>query len=389
MKIFTIFSRLKFIVFIYFILFSFESVLGQETPVFPNPAVQPALVSGIDLQQGAVYLYQDVALNVNGGTLNVDALVTIVNTRGTATVNIIDRVLSTTPINFEPILQFNIDGDAVTWEFQFIIAGTADANIANAVPIVLDSFSLELLDLDGNEFAEVLVPDSYVLEGDGSSIITDTPLGGGNILFQSTSAGGFLIPALETTVRINYTNVSRAIVTFGRINVAPDLTRRLSISFQGEIDFNIENTVVVNTPPVVVNNTGNTVLENSTGNPAINVLTGATDAEFNLDATTVRLINPNDPTNIGVDGSPLVITGVGTYVIDNLGGITFTPALGYSGSANVNFVVEDITGATSNVGTLFITVLDDNDGDGVLDSVDLDDDNDGILDADEFDVCVF
>jgi len=393
MKIFTIFSRLKFIISICFILFSFESILGQAIPIFPNPAGQPTLVSGTDLQPGAVYLYQDVALNVNGGTLDVDALFTIVNTIGTGTVNIIDRTLATTPINtenrFEPELQYNIDGDAITWQIEFIIAGTADTDIADAVPIAIDSYSLEIIDLDAGEFAEVLVPDSYVLEGDGSSIITDIPLGGGNILFQSanTTVVGIDPADTQAAVQVNYTNVSRVLFTLGRINIAPSLARDVSISFTGEVNFNIENTVVVNTPPVVINNTGNTVIENSTGNPAINVLTGATDAEFNLDTSTLRLLDPNDPTNIGVAGSPLVITGVGTYVIDNFGNVTFTPGANYSGSANINFVVEDLTGATSNVGTLFITVLGDNDGDGVIDTVDLDDDNDGIPDTDEF-VCV-
>ncbi|MBC3757494.1 tandem-95 repeat protein, partial [Hyunsoonleella sp. SJ7] len=79
----------------------------------------------------------------------------------------------------------------------------------------------------------------------------------------------------------------------------------------------------------------------------------------------------------------MVIPGVGTYSVDNTGNVVYTPATDYLGVADINFRVEDDTGANSNLATLGILVLQDSDGDGVDDVTDLDDDNDGILDTDE------
>jgi uncharacterized repeat protein (TIGR01451 family) len=117
-----------------------------------------------------------------------------------------------------------------------------------------------------------------------------------------------------------------------------------------------------------------------------NVLSGASDADGNIDLTSTVLIDPNDPTNQGDASTPLVIPGVGTYTVDTVGNVTFTPESGYVGSANVLFTVKDSLGVRSDQGSLEIEVQDvDTDGDGVSDSEDDDDDNDGIPDIEEFD----
>ncbi|WP_299766690.1 Ig-like domain-containing protein, partial [uncultured Dokdonia sp.] len=375
-------------------LFATIPVYSQETPVFPNNQV---LVSGTINQPGSVYRFSDVSLNVNGGTLNVDALVTLVSFTGTPVVNTVDG--TTAVVNrFEPSITYGTPGDAVTWNIQFIIADSSEPNLADAVSIPLDSYSMEIIDMDAQEFAIVTIPASYELEGQtppGTIITAGAPMGG-TIRFDSANITDPGVDAANTrsVVRLNYVNTSNINFTLGRANNDPVTTRQISIGFLGEVVFGNPTSVATNDPPTIVNNLDNTVQANSTGNTPINVLAGSSDPDGNLDSSAVTLIDPNNPTNIGTVGSPLVIPGVGTYVVDATGNVTYTPAANYTGPANITFRVEDDLGTSSNTAILEITVVADPsdptgsgnpdfDGDDVSDIVDVDDDNDGILDTNE------
>ncbi|WP_299217647.1 Ig-like domain-containing protein, partial [uncultured Dokdonia sp.] len=369
--------------FIAILFASNNSLFAQETPIFPNNQV---LVSGTLNQPGSVYRFSDVSLTVNGGILDVDALVTLVSFTGTPTVNTVDG--TTAIVNrFEPSITYDTADEAVTWNMQFIVADSSEPNLADAIPIPLDSYSMEIIDMDAGEFAIVTVPASYELEGatpPGTIITAGTP-GAQTIRFDSANITDAGVDAANTrsVVKLNYVNTSSINFTLGRVNNDPVTTRQISIGFLGEVVFGNPTVVNTNAPPVVVDNFGNIVEINSTGNTPINVLTGSSDPDGNLDVSSVTLIDPNDPTNIGTVGSPLVVPGIGTYVVDASGNVTYTPANGYTGSANINFRVEDDLGTSSNTALLEITVVEDSDGDGVFDYVDQDDDNDGILDTDE------
>ncbi|AXT19420.1 DUF11 domain-containing protein [Flavobacteriaceae bacterium AU392] len=368
-------QKLKVLITISLIFSSFN-IFSQSTPIFPNPAGVPELISGTDLQVGARYLYRDVQINVNGTGSNADALLTIIDINN-ITVNNVDSTLGVEN-RFEPSTTTTAAGGFVEWELIFVQSGTATA-ISDGTSIPLDSFTLEAIDVDGDEFFEVVVPDSYTLETTpASELVVST--NGNFTRFQSDAdfAAGIDVANTEFVVAVTYTNVSTVRFKNGR-SISGGL-RQNSVSFLGEVNFANPNTVTVNNAPIVINNIGNTVLENSTGNSAINVLIGSSDIEGNIDSATVALIDPNDPTNVGVVGTPLIIVGVGTYTIDNLGNVIFTPATSYIGNANVNFRVEDALGATSNTAVLEITVLGDADADGIDDVTDLDDDNDGITD---------
>ncbi|WP_188476194.1 Ig-like domain-containing protein, partial [Dokdonia pacifica] len=364
-------------------LFATIPAYSQETPIFPNNQV---LVSGTINQPGSVYRFSDVSLTVNGGTIDVDALVTLVGFTGTPTVNTVD---GTTAIlnRFEPSITYDTANEAVSWSIQFIVADSSEPNLADAVPIPLDSFTMEVIDNDAGEFVIATTPASYELEAGGfpNSIIVAGAPTGGTIRFDSFNVTDPGVSELNTRsiIRLNYVNTNTINFTLGRTNADPFTTRQISIGFLGEVVFGNPAVVVTNEPPVVVDNFGNVVEVNSTGNTPINVLTGSSDPDGNLDVSSVTLIDPNDPTNIGTVGSPLVIPGVGTYVVDATGNVTYTPATGYTGSANINFRVEDDLGTSSNTALLEITVVTDSDGDGVFDYADDDDDNDGILDVDE------
>uniref|UniRef100_UPI002612C856 gliding motility-associated C-terminal domain-containing protein n=1 Tax=uncultured Tenacibaculum sp. TaxID=174713 RepID=UPI002612C856 len=82
-------------------------------------------------------------------------------------------------------------------------------------------------------------------------------------------------------------------------------------------------------------------------------------------------------------------TAGGTVVFDPLTGeLSYTPLPGEQGTTvTVEYQVCNTT-VTPNIcetATVIITVQGDNDGDGIIDSIDIDDDNDGILDTEEGD----
>ncbi|WP_299015525.1 Ig-like domain-containing protein, partial [uncultured Polaribacter sp.] len=358
---------------------------GQATPTFPNTQT---LIQGTANQPGAVYLVENVDIDVNGTTTDVDALLRIVSFTGTPTVQAVDDT-NAVQNRFEPMIDYDTAGEAVRFQIEFIIANSADAangGVSAAVPFPLDNFTVEIIDVDAQEWIEVLVPDSYELAGTGlpETIITVAPGALPNSTrFTSSDITdtGISVNNTRSIVKINYQNVSVVDFTLGRDSNEPITTRDISLSFLGEVTFTNPNVVSTNSPPVVANKPGNTTQVNQT--EIINLLTGASDPDANLDAGSVILLDPNNINNQGSVGSPLVIPGVGTYSVDNAGVLTFTPVSGYLGDATISFRVSDDLGATSNQATAQITVLanePDNDNDGIPDSVDLDDDNDGILD---------
>jgi FtsP/CotA-like multicopper oxidase with cupredoxin domain len=99
--------------------------------------------------------------------------------------------------------------------------------------------------------------------------------------------------------------------------------------------------VVANEPPVAVNDTF-TVARNATNAP-LNVLANDTDADNNLDPTTVTIVvNPNKGGSVSVDP----VTGI----------VSYTPRTNFRGSENFSYTVQDTAGATSNVARVRVNV---------------------------------
>ena len=93
---------------------------------------------------------------------------------------------------------------------------------------------------------------------------------------------------------------------------------------------------------------------------AITVSTiGANDTDVEdttPDASTIILIDPSNSANTGITGTPLVIANVGTYEVDPLGNVKFTPADNFNGNADINYTIKDSNNLTSNEATIGITV---------------------------------
>jgi len=110
----------------------------------------------------------------------------------------------------------------------------------------------------------------------------------------------------------------------------------------------------VNDAPVAVNDAVTTPEDTPV---TINVTTNDTDVDGTINVTTVDL----DPATAGRQ-TTFTVAGQGTYSVDNLGVVSFAPALNFNGVATpVSYTVNDNNGATSNVATLTVTVTAVND----------------------------
>ena len=105
----------------------------------------------------------------------------------------------------------------------------------------------------------------------------------------------------------------------------------------------------VNDAPVAVNNSKTT---NEDTPVTIAVTVNDTDVDGTIDVATVDL----DPATTGIQ-TTFTVVDEGTYTVDALGIVTFTPVLNYNGVATpVNYTVNDNLGLVSNSATISITV---------------------------------
>ena len=112
----------------------------------------------------------------------------------------------------------------------------------------------------------------------------------------------------------------------------------------------------INRVPVADNNSDTTPFNTAT---TFNVTSTDTDADGNIDVATVDL----DPTTAGIQNT--ATTADGTWTVDALGNVTFTPNNGFTGLTTLDYTVNDdytldgnLVAATSNIATLTVTVLD-------------------------------
>ncbi|AUC85931.1 hypothetical protein CW731_11795 [Polaribacter sp. ALD11] len=272
------------------------------------------------------------------GLANVDY--TVRDNDGVAS-NVATVGISVTPINDAPIAVADVNS---VQEDTLLTVSAANGILKNdsdveGTPLTVLEFTVNGTDYPAGTTA-TLTEGTLVINSDGSYVYT---------------------PALDYTgavPQVTYT------VSDGKDNS----TATLDITVIGQND-----------APIAVNDTATTV--QNTPITLATITTNDTDADGIVDPATITLIDPNNPANTGNSTTALVIPNVGTYTVDTSGNVIFTPVPEFSGIANVNYTAKDDTGVTSNEGTISVTVQPDNDGDGIIDSVDLDDDNDGVPDT--------
>ncbi|WP_176397518.1 tandem-95 repeat protein, partial [Polaribacter haliotis] len=186
--------------------------------------------------------------------------------------------------------------------------------------------------------------------------------------WQQSTDGGTTFTDLVTGG--NYAGADTAELTISNLSTAENGYKYQVIVSKTDYACDIPSTppatlTVSNNPPVAID-------DNDAGNPfttnedvAITIPTIAandTDVEDTTpDASTIILIDPNNSSNTGKTGTPLVIANVGSYTVDPLGNVKFTPVLNFNGDADINYTIKDSSNNTSNEATIDIAVTDVND----------------------------
>ncbi|WP_281323412.1 DUF7507 domain-containing protein [Flavobacterium aestivum] len=112
----------------------------------------------------------------------------------------------------------------------------------------------------------------------------------------------------------------------------------------------IEITVIdVNETPVAVKDSGVT---DENVSVTLNVCTNDSDVDGSIDVATVDL----DPNTVGIQTS--LTTNQGKWSVDNLGIVTFVPALDFAGTSTIYYAVKDNLGLVSNTAEIAVVVND-------------------------------
>ncbi|MDO5291000.1 MAG: Ig-like domain-containing protein, partial [Pseudomonadota bacterium] len=90
---------------------------------------------------------------------------------------------------------------------------------------------------------------------------------------------------------------------------------------------------------------------------SINVLSNDTDADGDLDASTVRFVDPPSGASLSSDGRTLTVPSQGTWTVNAQGVVTFTPVSGFTGTpTEVEYTVADARGNVSDSADIRISV---------------------------------
>ncbi|WP_189342890.1 Ig-like domain-containing protein, partial [Ulvibacter litoralis] len=256
---------------------------------------------------------------------------------------------------------------------------------------VEESVSVDILDLTPSREYEVLAYSLTAVTNDGESNVPYSNVYNDYYTFEID--GGPIVQVNNLTINDWQTDKLR----FTANDVTETLILRPGANANttaplGFDDFDFVESVqisvsvnAINTVPIADDNSTTTIVDT----PVIfNVISTDFDPDGNIVANTVDL----DTSTSGIQNS--INTADGSWSVDSLGNVTFTPLSGFSGEATLPYTVNDdytLDGfnhaATSAPALLTVNVLPDSDGDGIDDEADLDDDNDGILDSVEIGDC--
>ena len=178
---------------------------------------------------------------------------------------------------------------------------------------------------------------------DGSIDVTKVDLNttlGGVQATAVTEQGDYAVNALGVVTyapALNFTGVAALAYTVADNAGASSNAATINITVQN-----------VNSPPVATDDTGAT----SQNTPvAVNVVANDTDSDGVIDAAKVDL----NTTLPGVQNTATVLLK-GSFSVNNIGVVTFTPSLLFTGSVALNYTVMDNNNAVSNVAVLTIVV---------------------------------
>jgi hypothetical protein len=201
---------------------AFLSLTAKAQLNFNNPV----LISGTDLEAGAVYRYSNVAPNTNG-TLTIDSVI------GGATLLHLDDNGMGFAGGFQPMIKSGGKGISyVVFTFRF-------TNATNGNPVEFSNLVTDMLDIDGNNNLNEM--SDLELGGGNPNIIkkgVDLSVNiSGNHIYASNAAGieigGIDTSATQVAYQAIQTNVSSIRVRFGVTNQSgSQATRQYSLYYR-------------------------------------------------------------------------------------------------------------------------------------------------------------
>lgn len=293
----------------------------EDTPVSTNVVANDSDMDGtvdpttVDLNPGLPG-QQTIVNNAFGSwSVNPSGIVTYtpaLNYCGTASINYVVRD----------------DGGAVS----NVATLTITVNCVNDPPVVDNEylFTPEDTPVSGD------LTDAGDYDVDGNLVVNTTPVSGpshGSIVINSNGTFTY-------TPNLNFNGQDTIVV-----QICDD---GFPLPAQCTFDTIFVTVTPVNDPPVAVNDTNVT---NEDVPVSTLVTANDTDIDGFIDVTTVDL----DPATSGQQTS--FTNAFGTWTVNtNTGQVIYTPLLNFCGTASVNYVVRDNSGALSNVATLTIEV---------------------------------
>ncbi|MEP0937168.1 MAG: Ig-like domain-containing protein, partial [Cyclobacteriaceae bacterium] len=278
-----------------------------------------------------------------------------------------------TPVNDAPLLTLDADNSGGgTDDDGFNVSYTEGDGVVS----VLDAADAAVSDIDDTQMNSLTITVGGLQDGDDEEVIingvtftlgsddTQTTTVGGTT-FQIVYASGVFTITNNAGGDADITDVNSLLATIqyqhtdGNNPTDGDRTLTFVTNDGDDNSASVVSTVSVtsvNDAPVAVDDSGNELVED--GNITVSTV-GAndTDVDGTIDASTISLIDPSNPSNTGNRLSDLVIAGVGTYAVDISGNVTFTPVSGFTGDASVNYTIDDNDGTTSNAAEIEIAVI--------------------------------
>ncbi len=191
-----------------------------------------------------------------------------------------------------------------------------------------------------------------------------------NVVSNDTDSDGTIDPAsvdldpasagVQKTITVasgTWTVDNNGVVTFApALNYNGSASITYTVNDNGGLTSNVANISVtvssVNDAPVAVNDAASTDEDQAV---TFSVTANDTDADGTINTATVDL-NPA----VGGVQSTVAVTN-GTWSVDALGNLTFTPVANFNGNISITYVVSDNNGLISNESTISVTVDSVND----------------------------
>jgi CshA-type fibril repeat protein len=255
-------------------------------------------------------------------------------------------------VTFTPVLNYNGAATPVNY------------TVNNSLGLVSNSATINVTVAPVND-APVAINDSNTTDEDTPFTIAvtandtdaDGTIDGTTVDLDPTSAG--IQTSFSVTDEGTYTVNASGIVTFTPVLNYNGLATPVNYVVNDNLGLvsnsaTINVTVTaVNDTPVAINNSNTTKKKTPV---TIAITADDTDVDGTINVATVDL----DPAKTGIQ-TTFTVTGEGTYTVDVLGIVTFTPFLNYKGVATpVNYTVNDNLGLVSNNATINVIVSPSN-----------------------------